>query len=85
MSTTLLVPQAIRDRLASGRLKCDSCQRFTADNDGTMVCTKHPPQSTFLIVPCDPPRIGMQAKAYASYPPISATTPACGEHEPSAV
>lgn len=82
----LLVPPHVRAKAATSLAgRCGSCGFFQEDSDKNYVCTRYPPQVTILLVPTQAPvvraKAGMAVRPhpFASYPPISETTLACGE------
>ena len=91
MSTTLVIPQHITDKINASKDSCSTCKFLHAETDGDLVCRAHPPTAWLVGEPLPPPhppgRIGMVVKT--AFPVIEsrgskgfAQKRWCGEWQP---
>lgn len=78
MSNALIIPREIATSLTGEA--CSSCRFSHTDETSDLVCRKHPPQVTVLLVPAPPPRVGMMPAPFCTFPIVRADY-WCGDWE----
>lgn len=60
---------------------CPKC-RYSAKQEGDLICRRFPPQATIMMVPAPPPRLGaVELKTFCSFPLVNPDF-WCGMFEP---